>query len=152
MRRIVPLAIGLLIIAGGVGGLILFLQSRDEAGIDAEASGPGTMDAELSGPHEPDLVTRDAQRLTRDQLLQALDLGNVVLTFPGTRPPSELRALQEDLSGRFDAELAANGLAVILARGDALEALAWEHRLAVDDPGDPALREFAEHWLGRRGR
>ena len=152
MRRILPLATGLLIIVGGVGGLILFLQSRDEAEIEAEAAGPGKVDPELSGAHEPDLVTRDAQRLTRDQLLQALDLGNVVLTFPGAQPPPELRALQEDLSGRFDAELAANGLAVILARGDGLEGLAWEHRLAVDDPGDPALREFVEHWLGRRGR
>jgi hypothetical protein len=153
MGRIVPLAIGVVIIVAGVGGLILFLQSRDDAGIDAAASaGPGTVDPGLGGPHGDDLVTQDRRPLSRDQLLNALDLGNVVLTYPGNDPPRELIALQRDLSGRFDAELAASGLAVILAPADALEGLAWRHRLAVDDPSAAQLREFAEHWLGRRGR
>jgi hypothetical protein len=153
MRRIVPAAVGLVIIAVGVGGLILFLQSRDEAGIDtAAASGPGSVDPTLGGSHGGALITRDRRPLSRDQLLNALDLGNVVLTYPGAEPPRELVELQRDLSGRFDAELAAGGLAVILAPASGLEGLAWRHRLAVQEPGDPRLREFAEHWLGRRGR
>ena len=34
-----------------------------------------------------------------------------------------------------------------LARGDV--ALAWRRRLAARSPADPALRGFAEYWLGR---
>jgi hypothetical protein len=41
---------------------------------------------------------------------------------------------------------------VILARRDGsgpATALAWKRILRADDPADPALREFAEFWLGR---
>jgi hypothetical protein len=161
MRRILPVAIGLLIIVAGVGGLILFLQSRDDAGIEANAAGPGVLEKDLgsahtgsaepgsvSGPHQPDNVTRDARELSPDQIVHALELGDVVITYPQSRPPQPLLALQEDISGRFDAELAANGLTVILAKGEDLQALAWRRRLKVSDPADPLLREFAEHWLG----
>ncbi len=61
-------------------------------------------------------------------------------------------ALQEELAGPFDAEVAAAGQAVVLARrADAggTVALAWGHAQRASGPGDPRLRAFAEHWLGR---
>jgi hypothetical protein len=88
------------------------------------------------------------RRLSPDQILHALELGNVVITYPGDSAPAPVRDLQSDLSGGFDAELAAAGQAVILASSDKLEALAWRRRLAPESPSDPLLREFADHWLG----
>ena len=60
--------------------------------------------------------------------------------------------LQEDVAGPFDAELAAAGQAVILARragAGPATALAWRRILKTGDATDPELREFAEAWLGR---
>jgi hypothetical protein len=61
-------------------------------------------------------------------------------------------AVQEEVSGPFDAEIAAAGQAVILARrpgSGPATAAAWRRLLRAQDPADPALREFAEAWLGR---
>ncbi|MDP9384415.1 MAG: DUF3105 domain-containing protein, partial [Actinomycetota bacterium] len=105
-----------------------------------------------SGPHRPELVTRDRRVLSDDRLLHALELGNVVLLYPGEEPPAELIRLQEEVAGPFDAELAAAGQMVILARAPeagGYEALAWRHRQRASGPGDAALRTFAEYWLGR---
>jgi hypothetical protein len=98
------------------------------------------------------LVTRDRVPISDDQLLRALELGNVVILYDGARPAPALVRLQREVSGPFDAELAAAGQAVILARrADAgpATALAWKRILRAGDPADPALREFAEFWLGR---
>lgn len=162
MARLAAILAGIVIVLGGIGGLILFLQARDDAGIEAEASGPGTLepdngnshgaDAEAgatSGPHRAEPIEADRRALTADQILHALELGNVVITYPGSRPPAAIVGLQRDLSGSFEAELAASGLAVVLAEGDELEALAWRHRLAPSGPADPELRAFAEYWLGK---
>lgn len=161
MPRLLAVAIGLVIVVAGVGGLIMLLQSRDDAGIETAAQGPGELEPDrgfahdadgeagaTTGPHRDELITRDARALTPDQILHALELGDVVITYPGGSPPRELLDLQQEVSGRFDAETAAAGQAVVLAEGDELEALAWRRRLRVKDPADPALREFAEHWLG----
>jgi hypothetical protein len=75
-----------------------------------------------------------------------------VLAYAAAEPPAALRRLQRRLTGPFDAELAAAGQAVVLARLDAAgpaTALAWRRQLKVDDPADPRLQEFAEAWLGR---
>ena len=141
---------GLLVVAVAlaavVGGIVL-LQSRDDADVGGSA-GPGAKIAARC-PDEPAGVTRDARRLSEDQIRQVLSLGNVVLRYRGARPPAALRELQEELTGPFDAEIAAAGQAVVLASGgEGVEALAWGRRLRASTPDDPQLRAFAEAWLG----
>jgi len=175
--RLVPVLIGVVVLAGGIFGLLALFNARDDAGVSEGASaGPGQVFPDrgaehlsgseraprapadqppTSGPHRPDNVGRDARRITEDQLLHALELGDVVLAYGTRRPPPELRALQRDVAGPFDAELAAAGQAVILARRPGLDgvvALAWRHAQRARDPGDPAVRRFAEAWLGKGAR
>jgi hypothetical protein len=141
---------GLLILALSLAiviAVVIVLQSRDEGNVSSD-KGPGEKVAARC-PDEPAGVTRDARPLTDDQIRQALALGNVVLRYPGAKPPAAFRELQDQLTGPFDAEIAAAGQAVILARGGtSLEALAWGHRLRPQTPDDPQLRPFAEAWLG----
>jgi len=116
----------------------------------AEASGD---DPPTSGTHEPRLVTRDRRAITDDQLIHALELGDVVILYDGSQPPPALLRLQRDVTGGpFDAEVAAAGQAVILAQrpgAGPATALAWRRVLRADEPSDPDLREFTESWLGR---
>lgn len=173
MPRWLAVLIGIAVLAAGVVGIVLAFTARDASRVNA-VPGPGTAFADqcaehrdppagfaynstppTSGPHRPALVQRDSATLGDDELLHALELGNVVLAYGARRPPRALQRLQEDVAGAFDAELAAAGQAVVLARRDdvggaeKVVALAWTHRLATRSPGDPALREFTEHWLGR---
>ena len=157
---------GVVVVLAGIVALVLAFSSRDDPQLSSDAAGPGRLqpdrgsghgraadpvdDPPASGPHRPDLVTRDRRPLTDDQLLHALELGNVVILYEQISPA--LRRLQEEVSGPFDAELAAAGQAVILAPREGAgpaTGLAWRRVLRVDDPADPALREFAETWLGR---
>jgi hypothetical protein len=152
MRRLLAAVLGVLFVLVVVGGVIVFLQSRDDAEVASPASTAGPGQA-VPGrcPASPALVPRDERPLSRDQLLHAVALGNVVLAYDGERPPGALRELQRELTGRYDAELGAAGLAVILARQrgtDGVLAVAWRHRLTVASPTDSRLREFAEAWLG----
>lgn len=168
MRRALVAVVGAVVLLAGLAGLVLAFSARDDAGLSARApAGPGELQPDrgaehgpaavdtggtppTSGPHRPVNVTRDRRALSADQLLHALERGNVVLLYDGARPPAALRALQEELTGPFDAELAAAGQAVILARRDGpVTALAWRRLLEASGPGDPLLREFAEAWLGR---
>lgn len=163
MSRLAAVALGAVILLAGIFGLTLLFNARDDAGVD-RAGGPGMLEAAgartgggppTSGAAGPDLVPRDARELTDAQVLRALELGDVVLAYPGARPPGALRTLQEEVAGPFDPELAAAGQAVVLARVPGIEgvqALAWRHRLQAGSPGDPALRSFAEYWLGRGAR
>ena len=163
-----------LVIAVGVIALLSggLLAGRDNPGVSAAPAGPGTAsrdqgDAHLrsgaprpaydsnpptSGAHVPEAVARDEARLTDDQLLQALSVGNVVFIY-GTRTPARpLRAAAAAAAAPFTPALAASGQAVILARrpGTAgVIALAWTRTLRVSNPGDPALGAFAQAWLGR---
>jgi hypothetical protein len=149
MRRVLAGLLGVLLVLAIVGAAILALQSRDDAEV-AAPSGPGEAVPGRCPAHTAP-VRRDARRLTRDQLLHAVALGNVVLAYGGERPPAALRELQAELTGPYDAEVAAAGLAVILARQrgtDGVTAVAWRHRLQVPTPADERLREFAEAWLG----
>jgi hypothetical protein len=167
VSRLAVVVLGVALAAAGLIGLVLFLGSRDDSQISAAPSGPGELQPDLgaahdrpaasggeptSGPHRPDLVTRDRRELTNDQLLHALELGDVVILYEPSGPDPALERLQEDVAGPFDAELAAAGQAVILApRAGAgpATALAWRRVLRTGDPADPQLREFAETWLGR---
>ena len=168
MSRLAALVLGAFVLLAGLYGLSTLVNSRDDAGV-SRSSGPGTRepdrgaahrpagdrseaDAPTSGPHAPDLVPRDARALSDDAILHALELGDVVLVYPGTAPPAQLRAVQEEVAGPFDPELAAAGQAVVLARvpgASGIQALAWRRRLRASGAGDPSILTFAEHWLGR---
>jgi hypothetical protein len=158
-------AVAVVVVLAGLAGLLLVFSARDEPEIAAAPAGPGALQPDrgarhvaetetplpaappTSGPHAPVLVTRDRRALTTDELLHALELGNVVLLYPGRTPPASLVSVQEEVAGPFDAELAAAGQAVVLAPHDGpMRALAWRRVLETDDPA--ALREFAEAWLG----
>ena len=171
MRRAVSWGLGLAVVLGGVIGLIAIFTARDEGSVAArEAAGPGelqpdrrrahTADAApldpqnpvASGPHRAALLARDRRPVGADELLHALELGNVAILYGSARVPAALVELQESVAGRFDVELVAAGQMVVLARVAGLDdvvALAWRRVLRTDDPADPALREFAEAWLGK---
>jgi hypothetical protein len=172
MRRLVPVAIGVLVVLGGLVILVVVFNSRDsgEVEVPAARTGPGELEPDLGKAHE-DFATKElrlsaspptsgphpAQNVSQEgevddrAILHALELGNVVLVHAGSEPPAALKALQRDVSGPFDPELSAAGQMVILvARSNAkgVQALAWRRRLRTQDPADPALRAFVEAWLG----
>lgn len=174
MKRRWPLLLGgALLIAAVLVGLSLAVSTRDPSGV-ATREGPGEVLADqcarhtappegfryatrppASGPHEPRLARGDERRLSDDELLHALELGNVILAYDARRPPPALQALRDEIAGPYDVELAAAGQAVLLVEHPSAEgvtALAWARRLRTRDPSDPALREFAEHWLGQGAR
>jgi hypothetical protein len=170
MRRALTVAVGTLVVLAGLIGLLLFATSRDSGEVgDAASSGPGEVQPDrgaahgapagdvkadalpFSGTHEAVAVGRDMTDLTADEWLHALELGDVILAYGAEKPGDALTRLQEELAGVFDPELAAAGQSVILAHVDGLAepvAVAWRHRLDFQDPADPAVREFIEHWLG----
>ncbi len=147
MRKLLGWVLVVVVSLAVVIGVVVLLQSRDEGDVGG-ATGPG----EKVAARCPDLaqsITHDARPLSENQIKQALSLGNVVLRYHGSKPPAALRELQDELTGPFDAEIAAAGQAVILAGGgQTVEALAWGRRLRARTPGDPQLRAFAEAWLG----
>jgi hypothetical protein len=167
-----------LAVAAGVGIAVLavvILSSRDDSTFE-KVVGPGRLhpdqgsrhlhpgtphagfqyasDPPTSGPHALTSLTRDDAELSNDELLTALEAGDVVLVYrdAGLRP--SLRALQRDVAGPFDPAVARAGQAVVLALGGssggaAITALAWRHSLVASSARDPQLREFVEFWLGR---
>jgi hypothetical protein len=175
VRRLLTALAAAALVVGGVAALLLLFTARDDAPVSgpAASAGPGELqpdrgsrhlpagehvplggltDPPTSGAHHPRLPTGEDEPLSPDEILHALELGDVILFYASARPPAELRAIQRDVSGPFDAEVAAAGQQVILARrpGDAaVTAAAWRRLLRADDPADPRLREFAEAWIGR---
>ena len=177
MRRLAVVVAGVALVIGGLLVLQVLLSSRDDADVGgAAATGPGQLQRDLgsehlppgrrtpvegqtdpptSGAHHPRLPTRDRTVLLPDQILHSLELGDVILFYGTAKPPAELRALQDDVSGPFDTEVAAAGQQVILARRPGVEgvtAAAWRRLLRAGSAGDPALRAFAEAWIGRGAR
>jgi hypothetical protein len=157
LTRLLPVIVGVVLAVAGIAAVGLFVSSRDDSEVAAAPEGPGQeqpdgADPPAAGQHEKALVTRDRAAITDDQLVQAVELGNVVILYDAARPPAALVRLQDDVAGPFDAELAAAGQAVILARREGAgpaTALAYKRILRADDPADPELRAFAEFWLGR---
>lgn len=160
------LSIGLIAVLSG------FFAGRDQAGVSASSTGPGTSfpdlgDAHLepgqpqprynsdpptSGAHIPEPVLRDEARLNDDQLLQALASGNVVVLYGSSSPPPGLRAFARSVAGPFTPALAAAGQAVILATRPGttgIVGVAWTHLIRVGGASDAALRNFVQYWLGR---
>ncbi len=170
-RRLLGAALVLAVSAVAVAGLIALLSSRDRStfsGSGGSGTGAGAADRHLppgtrdppyatkpptSGPHVVVPVRRDGVTLTDDELLSALELGNVVLLYRAPAQAGALRSLAVSVGGPFDVSLAAAGQAVILdpsrAAPPGVSALAWGHALTVASAADPALRTFAGYWLGR---
>ena len=172
MRRALPVLIGVAVVVAGLIALLSYFQGRDDAGVAGApgVQGPGALEADrgaahrpgaaageravpppTSGPHEERNVTSERD-VDDAALLHALELGDVVIAYPNARPPAALRALQREVSGAFDAELAAAGQMVVLVRRpglDGVHALAWRRRLEASDAQDRRLRDFAEAWLGQ---
>ena len=157
-RRLRRLGLGLatvVVALAGFVGVVLFFEGRDSSQVPNAAgnsSAPGRVVSDQQRAQTPARIARDAVALSRDQLLHALQLGDVVLVYGTSAPPPQLRALQQKVSGPFDPVLAANGAAVILARragANGVTALAWRRILRASGPADPALEAFADYWLGR---
>jgi hypothetical protein len=169
LRRALPALVGVVLAVAVVAAVFLFVTGRDDSNV-AGPDGPGELqpnrgashsgpaeasgdDPPTSGTHESRLVTRDRRPITDDQLIHALELGDVVILYDAQQPPPALVQLQADvMGGPFDAEVAAAGQAVILARrpgAGPATALAWRRILRADDPADSSLGEFTEDWLGR---
>jgi hypothetical protein len=178
LRRAGSALLVLVIALAGVVGLLLLVESRDSSQVDRPASasrGPGQLfpdqghahlqpgqkpqqpyasDPPTSGPHVPEAIDSDraGTRLSDDQILHALELGDVVMLYGGAKPPAALAALADQLAGPFDPALAATGQAVVLGRrpgARGVVALAWRHLLRVPNATAPALEQFGSYWLGR---
>ncbi len=158
MRRVLPVLVGTVIVLAGLVVVLVVVTGRDSGEVASTgAEGPGAFEESpegnppTSGTHAQRNVTGEDE-VDDDQILTALELGDVVIVYPQAKPPQPLVKLQRDLTGPFDAELAAAGQMVVLVRredSDGIQALAWKRRLKVPDAADPGLREFAEAWLGQ---
>jgi hypothetical protein len=160
------LSIGLIVLLSG------FFAGRDQAGVSGAGAGPGQAFVDLghaslrpgqprpsydsdpptSGAHVASAVLSDGTRLSDDQLLSALQAGDVVIVYGTSRPPAGLQQFARSVAPPFTPALAATGDAVIVSprpRTSGVVALAWAHLLRVERPSDPQLREFVAFWLGR---
>lgn len=173
LERIVVVLAGFLlaiaIIAVLSGGL---LAGRDSPGVSGHTGAIGAVFADLghqhlrpgepappydsqpptSGAHVPRAITRDGQDISDDQLLQALETGDVVFMYGTRRPPAGLEAAARSVAPPFSAALAAAGQAVILARRagtDGILGLAWTRLVRVSRAADPLLTAFARDTLGQ---
>ena len=172
LERVLVILASLALSFGLIALLSGFFQSRDNGQLAGGAAGPGRHfrdmgDATLkpgelrpvydsspptSGPHVLEVVTRDRIRLSDDQLLSALALGDVIIMYGEPRPPQALVRLAAAVAGPFTPVLAAAGQAVILSPSPGLSGftgLAWAHMLRSRRAGDPELARFAAYWLGR---
>lgn len=155
-------------------GVVALLTSRDRSTLRAP-TGPGIQLPDLgksrgalgntplsagaeplaSGPHAAVPIRRDGVRLSADQVLRALELGDVVLVYRSPSAVRALRALADAEAAPFSPGLAAAGDAVVLdhePRYRGVTALAWRHVLHARSPADPALGGFVSSWLGLGAR
>jgi len=170
--EVLAIAVASLALSAGLIALLSgFFAGRDQAGISGSSGPPGqtfrdlghrhlqpgqfrpvyNSDPPTSGAHVPEAVTSDESQLSNDQLLEALQLGDVVIFYGGSAPPPGLRAVARAVGYAFTPDLAAAGQAVILARRpgtDGVLAVAWAHMLSARTPADPRLRQFVSYWLG----
>jgi hypothetical protein len=170
------LLLALVVAAAGVVGLILVLNARDEAPVSSAPSGPGqefpdqgsrelrpgerpdapyNSDPPTSGPHVRSLPRAQNSALSNDEILSAIAPGNVVLLYGTDAPPPALRALAAEVGEPFEPALVKAGQVVVLGRRPGTRgvvAVAWRRQLRAERPDDPALREFADFWLGRGAR
>jgi hypothetical protein len=157
---------------GAIALLSGFFAGQDPAGVGGASGVPGATFKDLgaahlqpgqphprydsnpptSGPHEVVPISGDGQVLNNDQLLQALEVGDVVLMYGTPSPPRGLQPLVSKVAYTFTPALAAAGQAVVLARrpgAQGIFGLAWAHMVQVGSPDEPLLRAFIQYWLGR---
>lgn len=172
LERLAILLASLALSVGLIALLSGYFAARDRPGLAGVGVGPGQAfpdlghaalkpgqarprydsDPPTSGAHLPAPVLHDEAQLSDDQLLEALELGDVVIGYGTPTPSPSLVALARSLAPPFSPALAAAGQAVILARRPhttGLIGLAWAHLLRAPDSADPALRQFVQFWLGR---
>ena len=175
LERVAIVVASLVLSIGLIAVLSGFFAGRDQAGVSEGGSVVRTIgqtfpdlghahlrpgdarpsynsDPPTSGAHIPEPILLDRNVLNDDQLLEALEVGDVVLMYGSGRPPPGLGALARKEGGRFTPALAAAGQAVVLAkraRTNGVIALAWTHLLHVPSAADPTLPQFIQQWLGR---
>ncbi len=171
--EVVAIAVASLALSVGLIALLSgFFAGRDQAGVSGSGTAPGVAYVDLghrhlvpgqprpaydsdpptSGAHIDRPVRRDDVPLTQDQLLQALEVGDIVIFYAPPRPPPGLIAFAGQAAPPFSASLAAAGQAVIISPRPGthgLIAAAWAHLLAAGSPTDPTLKQFVSFWLGR---
>jgi len=138
-RRIGGWLVALVVGFAAVVGLMLFLNSRDDAHLDPSA---------VVLPGEP--FATPEQYLDAGQV-RLLRRGDVYLLYGDRRAPAQLEALRERLSGPPDPALEQAGQAVVLVRRaglDGVVALGGERILRASDASDPQLEPFASQLLG----
>jgi hypothetical protein len=97
-------------------------------------------------------VTADDSELNNNQLLEALEVGDVVIEYGSATPPPGLQKLARLIAPPFNPSLVATGDELILARRPGtigLIGLAWAHMIRSDAAADPMLKVFASYWIGR---
>jgi len=172
LERVLIGVASLLLSVGLIAVLSGFFAGRDQAGVAGTAAGNiGQRFADLghahlqpgeprpaynsspptSGAHMPALLPPDGAQMTDDQLLQALEVGDVVILYGQQHPSRRLQAFAASF-GSYTPQLEAAGGAVVLARKPGtrgLIALAWTRSFRVSNALDPLLKQFVTQWLGR---
>jgi hypothetical protein len=171
LERTAILIASLILSIGLVALLSGFFAGRDQAGVSGTGGVPGQHLQDLghahlragdprppydsypptSGAHLPTPITADEAQLNNDQILQALEVGDVVILYGTAAPPPGLRELAQTY-GRFTPQLAAAGQAVVLGRRAGIRglvALAWRRLFRIQSASDPALQQFVQQTLGR---
>ena len=132
-RRVAGGLVALVLAAAGVVVLALVFNARDDATVE-QSDGPGV--ARVAGARP------------------VVAPGNVVLLYSDERLTAELRELALHTGGATTPELIKAGQAVIVQRQPGLRvpvvALTSDRRMDAQDPDDPKLQAFIDHWLGRR--
>lgn len=172
LERMIIVIVSLIVAIGAIAALSGVFAANDQPGVTGAASGPGLAFPDLghahlppgsprpaynshpptSGAHVSESIQANGQRVNADQLLSALEVGDVVFMYGGPAPPPGLAAVARSVAAPFSPSLAAAGQAVILARRPGthgLIAVAWTRMLHVGAVDDPLLRQFAQFWLGR---
>src|SRR4051794_36494272 len=141
LARAGAIVLAVLVALAAVVGLVAFLASRDSGPVHHSAP---------AGPGQP--VAGGAPPGLSPGLRDSLRRGDVLLAYGSPAPPRGLGALANAVQGGPpDPALAAAGQAVLLVRQPGttgVVGLAWRRRQPAPSPADPALRRFAEYWLG----
>jgi hypothetical protein len=172
LERVAIVVASLVLSIGLIAVLSGFFAGRDAAGVSGPATQIGQQfrdlghahlqpgqprpaynsDPPTSGAHIPEPILLDRNVLNDDQLLEALEVGDVVIMYGTGKPPPALAQFARSLGGRFSPALAASGQAVVLAKRPGTEgliALAWTRLLSVKSARAPELAQFVSEWLGR---
>lgn len=172
LERVAIIVASLVLSIGLIAVLSGFFAGRDQAGVSGIGNEVGLQFQDLghahlrpgdprpaydsnpptSGAHVAEPVLHDQARLTDDQLLEALEVGDVAIMYGSRKPPVGLEQLADNVAGPFTPSLAAAGQAVIYSRRPGttgLIALAWTRMVHVSSANDPLLLQFTQQWLGR---